>query len=1099
MMASILLRYDYYKSVRFILLFHIFCVTKILSQNIELKSNNLNTTVRQFQTHQIISLDKPLYQSDSLYVATYLESNSNLLDKQNILSISILNEIMADHLYLINNTKAIDYYISALESYTRLDNYISLYRKSLVYIKIGKTLKSSSPNKSSLYFKKAFNALLNEQNLTTIYNYTFITAIRNLIELDSQKLFTDDKSFSIAIEKIISISDPSLNESISWVLIDIGTYYSNNKNYNDSSIYYKKAYSYLKNSPNTESRKEYLIYVIDNLYYLDMIQSSDKNYSKIYNNKLDNELIKIYKSLNSKDEISDQAYVSSVNRLCEFNASDCDNNLYEAYSVACRFKFTNFQKADLFIYLHDKLRVYDEDYIALKNCDFIVKNIYPFYEELRLNHTHTLLDYCLNDRQIYTSLIKENDKKSLLPCNYIFNKLNIYRNSGLYNQMYEEGIRSISDIIDSKSNYTLMDSICIQNMYSILSSVSADTTLSNLSINWSTSKEVYVSSNIAKAILISFLYKDYNNAITILLNIEDIIINDKSSNRSLLFVYSALISNYSLLGDYPNVERIKQLADNLIATRDPISKIELHSYYCIITDHYLEKNDYTQASNYIRYSNGRSNSFLDKTLYYLRMASLNKMINNTDSLEYYLMRSLTLSEFISEAAFNRSRPVLLGQIEDLYDSMDRYDLSKVIFNQSNDYLDNFKNKDLVANRVDNLYTFRDSTKLVINNKILNQFQLYEKKYINSFTKYFSINNNVFSENYHSKINYDNSLFQIDNSLQDYETICYLSENYNNIEIKVYNDLNVVLDTFINTEIDLNNSYDFETHNSVYIENKDSWDKLFHILSRYECIYVVREGSMLSFNPFLFDDNKLNLKFLHSFSSLSKFGNPYPINSNKIALLGGPYFPKDSLSNIGFSYNRNNTNGMYLNLPSTLKEIDSIDYLINHSSNLEYETNVYVGSELSKKNIYTISYPEIIHFASHSYKNENNETIGLVLSYNEKHDSVEYILAEEIEKLQLSGCILAIISACSSGGESQNLSIQSSLFNAGVENIIVSLWDIDDDKTSELMIKFYEHYLQTNRLLTAFNYAKDYISAKYQNDYYSDSFILISSNRYPNFQ
>ena len=70
-----------------------------------------------------------------------------------------------------------------------------------------------------------------------------------------------------------------------------------------------------------------------------------------------------------------------------------------------------------------------------------------------------------------------------------------------------------------------------------------------------------------------------------------------------------------------------------------------------------------------------------------------------------------------------------------------------------------------------------------------------------------------------------------------------------------------------------------------------------------------------------------------------------------------------------------------------------------------------------------------------------------------------ITAEEISTLDLSGCELAVLSACDTNvGERRAgqgvASLQKALHMAGARTVITSLWKVPDEATRELMLDFY---------------------------------------------
>ena len=74
----------------------------------------------------------------------------------------------------------------------------------------------------------------------------------------------------------------------------------------------------------------------------------------------------------------------------------------------------------------------------------------------------------------------------------------------------------------------------------------------------------------------------------------------------------------------------------------------------------------------------------------------------------------------------------------------------------------------------------------------------------------------------------------------------------------------------------------------------------------------------------------------------------------------------------------------------------------------------------------------------------------------------HLTAAEISRLDLSHCYLAVLSACETSvvGDDDALgSITAAFLSAGAPTVIGSLWQVSDDSTAILMLRFYEHFLQ----------------------------------------
>jgi len=148
----------------------------------------------------------------------------------------------------------------------------------------------------------------------------------------------------------------------------------------------------------------------------------------------------------------------------------------------------------------------------------------------------------------------------------------------------------------------------------------------------------------------------------------------------------------------------------------------------------------------------------------------------------------------------------------------------------------------------------------------------------------------------------------------------------------------------------------------------------------------------------------------------------------------------------------------------------------------------------------------LHIATHGFANsEQPELSGILLVPDSLEDGILY--SGEIYNLDLNAD-LTVLSACETGlgkiskGEGV-IGLTRALFYAGTKNIMVSLWKVSDESTSQLMIHFYENLAEydTNSEAFAqviFNFSNPLRTAKLQliqekkfaNPYYWSPFILI---------
>ena len=158
----------------------------------------------------------------------------------------------------------------------------------------------------------------------------------------------------------------------------------------------------------------------------------------------------------------------------------------------------------------------------------------------------------------------------------------------------------------------------------------------------------------------------------------------------------------------------------------------------------------------------------------------------------------------------------------------------------------------------------------------------------------------------------------------------------------------------------------------------------------------------------------------------------------------------------------NKNGNFKWLPSSEQELISIhDMFIENDLTAKIFLNsdaseVKVKKELSNNYKY-------LHFATHAfinYKNINLSGIALNRDFTNNEDGILYI--NEIYNLNLNAD-LAVLSACESGlgsyakGEGI-IGLTRGFIYSGVNNLVVTLWEVLDKSTPDLMVKFYSNIL-----------------------------------------
>jgi CHAT domain-containing protein len=116
---------------------------------------------------------------------------------------------------------------------------------------------------------------------------------------------------------------------------------------------------------------------------------------------------------------------------------------------------------------------------------------------------------------------------------------------------------------------------------------------------------------------------------------------------------------------------------------------------------------------------------------------------------------------------------------------------------------------------------------------------------------------------------------------------------------------------------------------------------------------------------------------------------------------------------------------------------------------------------------------IVHFATHGFLNSRHpELSGIVLSlFDERGQEQDgFLRAHQIYDLKLPAD-LVVLSGCRTGlgkeirGEGL-IGLTRAFMHAGSARVLVSLWDVNDEATSELMQRFYVNLLGPQKLSPA---------------------------------
>ncbi|PYT92840.1 MAG: hypothetical protein DMG36_12830 [Acidobacteria bacterium] len=131
---------------------------------------------------------------------------------------------------------------------------------------------------------------------------------------------------------------------------------------------------------------------------------------------------------------------------------------------------------------------------------------------------------------------------------------------------------------------------------------------------------------------------------------------------------------------------------------------------------------------------------------------------------------------------------------------------------------------------------------------------------------------------------------------------------------------------------------------------------------------------------------------------------------------------------------------------------------------------------------------LLHIATHGvYRQDNPMFSGIRLGdgYLNLYDLYQMRLNARL--VTLSGCATGM-NFVAAGDEL--LGLQRGLFCAGATTLLLSLWDVHDESTAQLMGYFYQYYIQGTEMARALQYAMRELRAKKPHPFYWAPFVLV---------
>lgn len=194
---------------------------------------------------------------------------------------------------------------------------------------------------------------------------------------------------------------------------------------------------------------------------------------------------------------------------------------------------------------------------------------------------------------------------------------------------------------------------------------------------------------------------------------------------------------------------------------------------------------------------------------------------------------------------------------------------------------------------------------------------------------------------------------------------------------------------------------------------------------------------------------------------------------------------------------------YADLQATEKEVKDIEALLQKQN---WQTSLFLGTASTERNVKNCQNPTVLHLATHGFflpnQNKNAEATlqsGLVFAgvNNQPSSSIDdgVLTAYEAMNLDLDSTELVVLSACETAlGEVETgegvYGFQRTLKVSGAKSILMSLWQVDDQATQELMKEFYTQWLLLGDKRKAFHKAQATIKLRFKEPKYWGAFVMV---------
>lgn len=313
----------------------------------------------------------------------------------------------------------------------------------------------------------------------------------------------------------------------------------------------------------------------------------------------------------------------------------------------------------------------------------------------------------------------------------------------------------------------------------------------------------------------------------------------------------------------------------------------------------------------------------------------------------------------------------------------------------------------------------------------------------------------------------------------------------------------------------------ETYDNLFeLKNNVVWGALTPYLSGKHRIFFSADGSFnrIGIEYLLYNGTPLSEQFeVYRLSSTKELCYRHPqVESTKAALFGDINYndyhasniPVESVEKDSLESDKHRGSGdliLFSNLDNTLREVNGIFDVLRKSD--FSDISKYTDMDASKSVFKSLDNSDInlLHIATHGAYEDNDGKQSNVASMNNSYlafaganiskDGI--VTAAEVASLNLRQCDLVVLSACETGlgklGNDGVYGLQRGFKNAGVHTLLMSLQNVYDAATADLMNGFYQYWLNGMSKREALVKAQqDLRKSGYNDAKYWATFILLDA-------